>query len=45
MFGKKSNVEDIQDVELAKTYSVNGKELKIRIQNGSSGKIRYLKKR
>ena len=39
MFGKKSNVEDIQEVELTKTYSVNGKEIKIRIQNGSSGLV------
>ena len=39
MIGKKSNVEDVKAVELTKIYSINGKEIKIRIQNGISGLV------
>ena len=37
MFGKKFTVDDIQDAELKQTYSVNGKDVLIRIQNGKTG--------
>ena len=39
MFGKKSTVEDIQDAELKQTYSINGKDVLIRIQNGKTGLV------
>ena len=39
MFGKKSTVEDIKDAELKQTYSINGKDVLIRIQNGKTGLV------
>lgn len=37
MFNKKSTVENVQNAEIKKNYTVNGKDLLIRIQNGKTG--------
>jgi len=39
MFSHKSGVSDIQDAEIKKSYSVKGKDILVRIQNGRTGMV------